>query len=81
MNDIQGLITQLRAKGWTISAIADALGVSREAADSWRSGKRYPGTAQAVRHELERLLAKKRIPKQKRYIMKGAGGNVTKTAC
>jgi transcriptional regulator with XRE-family HTH domain len=67
MNDVQELIAQLREKGWTISAIADAMSVSRDAVDFWRAGSRYPSNALPVKHELERLLAKKRIPKRKRY--------------
>ena len=67
MNDVQELLERLREKGWTLSAIADAMGVSRNAVDFWREGSRYPTNALAVKHELERLLAKKRIPKRKRY--------------
>ncbi len=67
MNDVQELIAQLRAKGWTLSAIADEMAVSRNAVDAWRSAHRYPSNTLAVRHELERLLVRKRIPKRKRY--------------
>jgi predicted transcriptional regulator len=67
VNDIQELIGQLREKGWTLSAVADEMGVSRNAVDLWRSGSRYPTNVLAVKHELERLLVRKRIPKRKRY--------------
>ena len=67
MNDVQDAIRQLREKGWTLSAVADAMGMSRDGVDLWRAGKRYPSNAQAVRRELDRLLKKKRIPKRKRY--------------
>ena len=67
MNDVQELIERLRAKGWTLSAVADEMGVSRNAVDFWRSGSRYPSNTVAVKHELERLLVRKRIPKRKRY--------------
>ena len=71
MNDVQELITQLREKGWTLSAIADEIGVSRDAVDLWRMGKRYPATSQAIKGELGRLLLRKRVPKRKRYAAIG----------
>ena len=67
MNDVQAAIVQLREKGWTLSALADELGMSRDAVDLWRAGKRYPSNAQSVRHELARITRMKRIPKRKRY--------------
>ena len=67
MNDAQDLIEQLRGKGWTLSAIADEMGVTRNAVDGWRAGTRYPANSQAVKVVLEQLLQRKRIPKRKRY--------------
>ena len=67
MNDVQELIGQLRGKGWTISAIADEMAVTRNAVDAWRAGTRYPSNALAVKRELQRLFERKRIPKRKRY--------------
>jgi predicted transcriptional regulator len=67
MNDIQELIWNLRSRGWTISAIADALKVTRSAVEYWRVGSRYPSNVLAVKHELERLLEREDIPKKKRF--------------
>ena len=66
MNDIQELLEQLRGKRWTISAIADEMGVSRNAVDHWRAGNRYPSNTVAVKHELERLLSRRSVPKKRR---------------
>lgn len=68
MNDIQGLIAELRGRGWTLSAIADELGVSRQAVERWREGTRYPHQVVAVKALLERMLRQRRVPKRKRYM-------------
>jgi transcriptional regulator with XRE-family HTH domain len=66
MNEFQVLLAELRAKGWTLAAIADELGITRNAVDAWRSGARFPSNAVAVKRELERLLNRKRIPRRRR---------------
>jgi lambda repressor-like predicted transcriptional regulator len=35
MNDVQELLAGLQYKGWTLTAIADEFGISRNAVDSW----------------------------------------------
>ncbi len=67
MNDVQEALAALRAKGWTLAAIADELGMTRNAVDAWRSGTRFPSNAVVVKRELVRLSSRKRIPKQRRY--------------
>jgi hypothetical protein len=66
-NIVQATIEALRAKGWTISAIADALGIPRATVDRWREGSRYPANGVIVERGLAALLVRKRIPKRKRY--------------
>ena len=68
MNDIQELLTELRARKWTDAAIADELGVHLVTVQTWRSGKFYPSNAKPVALALRDLLRRKRIPKQKRGI-------------
>jgi len=64
MNDVQELLAGLQSKGWTLTAIADEFGISRNAVDSWRSGKHNPRQSVVVQRELKRLLGRKRIPKR-----------------
>lgn len=64
---IQLKITELLKKGWTLAAIADELGVTSDTVELWRAGKRNPTNAKAVLLMLDKVLKKKRIPKQKRY--------------
>jgi hypothetical protein len=69
-NVIQETIEELKTRGWTISAMADALGVPRDTLDRWHHGSRYPANALFVQRGLNMLLARKRIPKRKRYTHK-----------
>jgi hypothetical protein len=64
---IQETIEQLRAKGWTVSAMSDAVGIPRPTLERWRHGSRFPTHAEFVRRALAELLTRKRIPKRKRY--------------
>jgi len=64
---IQLKIAELLKKGWTLAAIADELGVTSDTVELWRAGKRNPTNAKAVLLMLDKVLKKKRIPKQKRY--------------
>lgn len=68
MNDVSVLLEKLLAKGWTISAVADAIEVPRNTVDRWRRGVHQPAHEQAVALLLERLLLRKRIPPRKRYV-------------
>ena len=67
MNDIRTKLAELEAKGWTLAALADELGVTRNAVEKWKAGDRYPTNAKAVLALLTRLATKKRIPKRRRY--------------
>ena len=66
-SEIQSKIAELLRKGWTLAAIADELGVTSDAVELWKAGKRNPTNAKAIFLMLDRLLEKKRIPKKKRY--------------
>jgi len=66
-SEMQLRIGQLVKKGWTLAAIADELGVTSDTVELWKAGKRNPTNAKAVLLMLDKVLKKKRIPKQKRY--------------
>ena len=68
MNEVQTRIAQLESKKWSLAAIADELGVTSDTVELWRAGKRNPTNAKAVLLMLDKILKKKRIPKQKRYV-------------
>lgn len=67
MNDVQEQIVRLEAKGWTLAAIADEVGVSVSGAEKWKGGQRYPENSKAILLMLSLMEQKKRIPKQRRY--------------
>lgn len=73
-NEIQLQIDQLVEKGWTLAAIADELGVTSDTIELWRAGKRHPTNARGILLMLDKVLEKKRIPKQRRYA-KGSRQN------
>jgi uncharacterized protein YjcR len=64
---VQELISQLQAKGWTLAAIADELGVAYRTIASWRANTHQPANPKLVEDRLAQLLARKRIPKGRRY--------------
>ena len=66
-SEIQTLIAQLNAKGWTYSAIADELGSDYRTLWQWRTGRFTPANSKAIALALRHLLGWKRIPKKKRY--------------
>ena len=68
MTEIQELLAQLRAKGWTYVAIARAMEVEYHTIMKWEKGIHAPRNAGAVRRTLQQLLRRKRIPKQRSYI-------------
>lgn len=70
MNDVQELLAELEDKGWTLTAIADEFEISRNAVDSWRSGKHLPRQSVIVNRKLERLLGRRWIPKRRRMVRK-----------
>ena len=67
MNEIQARIARLRAKGWTIAAIADELEVTRNAVEKWTAADRTPSNRKSTLQHLDRLLQRRHIPKKRRY--------------
>ena len=65
-NAVQEKLAGLKAKGWTLAAIADALGVAYNTVQKWDAGSRYPSTAMLVLQTLESLAASKRVPRKRR---------------
>ena len=46
MNEIQERLATLQDKGWTLAAIADEVGVTVNAVEKWKAGRRYPANVQ-----------------------------------
>ena len=67
MNGVQLSLTNLRIKGWTLAAIADELEVTKNAVEKWNAGDRTPANRKSTLEHLDRLLLRRRIPKQRRY--------------
>jgi transcriptional regulator with XRE-family HTH domain len=67
MSDIQTKIAELQKRGWTISALADELEVSRDAVDKWMAGNRNPVNAKGINTMLDQIARRKRVPKKRRY--------------
>ncbi len=67
MDMIQQRLAQLKAKGWTNAAIADELEVHHITIRRWQTGDRYPENAKPVAMALDMLIARKSVPKQRRY--------------
>ncbi|MDO8531995.1 MAG: helix-turn-helix transcriptional regulator [Dehalococcoidia bacterium] len=67
MNDVQKAMAALQARGWTVAALADELGVTVSAAEKWKAGQRYPANAKAILALLDQIDKRKRVPKQRRY--------------
>ena len=74
--DVKEVIARLQAKGWSIAALADTMGLSRYALDKWKSGERNPSHQVLVLAALKKLETRKRIPKRKRYAY-GRSGRTT----
>ena len=70
MDDVREMIGQLRAKGWTLAAMADELEVDAYSMLRWETGQRSPANAAGVKTMLRQLMARRRIPKRKRYTKK-----------
>lgn len=60
-------LLELHNQGWTYAAIADELQVPADSVRKWAEGRRVPRYAHLIDEKLEGLLARKRIPKKKRY--------------
>ena len=67
MNDVQERITRLIDKGWTKAALADELGMGWMGLHQWTTGERNPANPKLVLAALDSLLARKRVPKKRRY--------------
>jgi transcriptional regulator with XRE-family HTH domain len=67
MNEVQIKLAELQQKGWTLAALADELGVTKNAVEKWKAGDRYPTNPKAVLAMLDQITKKKRIPKKRRY--------------
>jgi orotate phosphoribosyltransferase-like protein len=64
---VKEALAALKAKGWTISAVADELAVDRDSVWAWEVGRYRPANPRSVRIALEGLLRRRRIPKRRRY--------------
>jgi hypothetical protein len=79
MNDIQSKIAQLESNGWTLAAIASELDITVNAVDKWKAGDRYPANSKAILRLLDALSQRKRIPKQRRYVLGSRQAKPTET--
>ena len=70
--EVQTRIAILEHKGWTLAAIADAIGVSHNAVEKWKAGDRHPSNPTLIL--LDQLSEKTDIPKKKRYVTKVVSG-------
>ena len=64
--EVLDLLDLLRANHWTDSAIADALGTTRQTVSHWRGGQSYPRYHKAVKMALRGLMMQE-PPKGRRY--------------
>ena len=69
MNEIPEYIAALQHKGWTLAAIADEVGVTRNAVEKWKAGERYPANSKATIAVLVGLGRRRKVPKKRRYNM------------
>jgi DNA-binding transcriptional regulator YiaG len=56
MNEVERIIEQLRAKGWSTTAIARGVGVHYDTVRRWRSGGQRPDNENAVMIVLRQML-------------------------
>ena len=70
MTDVRVRLAELMGKGWTLAAIADEVGVTWRTMKRWETGETYPDTPKPILAALAVLLARKRIPKKRRYQRK-----------
>jgi hypothetical protein len=66
MDDIRTLLRRLQSKGWTLAAVADAIQVPINTVTRWKMGIKTPANPGLVSAGLRRLLARKRVPPQRR---------------
>ena len=65
MGEIQVAIENLGAKGWTVAAIADAMGVGWQTVYRWKRGMNAPPGVATLRL-LRALEGRKEAPKRRR---------------
>jgi transcriptional regulator with XRE-family HTH domain len=70
MNDIQTRIDSLEKLGWTLAAMARAIGVTPDTVGKWKRAERYPKPAKPILAVLDALL--KRKPPKKKVYPKGS---------
>ena len=66
MTEVQDVLGQLMAKGWTMAAIADAISTHRDTVVAWRNGRNQPANVAMVTGALTGLM-RRRVPKKRRY--------------
>jgi transcriptional regulator with XRE-family HTH domain len=64
MNNVQTLLADLKAKGWTNTTIADEIGVTVNAVEKWQAGDRNISQSRLI---LLAQLTRKKPPKKRRY--------------
>ena len=67
MSEVQDVLGELKTKGWTLAAVADAIEVHRETVVSWEAGRHEPTNVKLVVGALRGLLRRSRVPKKRRY--------------
>jgi hypothetical protein len=67
MTETQALLTILRAKGWSIAAIADDLKVNYYTIYRWELGMTSPSNPAPVCRMLWDMLLKDEVPKKRRF--------------
>ena len=66
MNEAHERLQTLRKQGWTLQAIADELGVTRNAIQKWNVGQRSPANLRAVLEVLDGLVGREQAPVPRR---------------
>lgn len=67
MNEVQDVLGELKGKGWTLAAVADAVEVHRDTVVGWDAGLHNPANPRLVVKELRQLLRRRVVPKKRRY--------------
>jgi transcriptional regulator with XRE-family HTH domain len=66
-NGLQQVLAELRAKGWRVPEIAEAMDTHRATVYRWEQGLR-PYQEKAVVEKLKRLLSRKGPPRRRRVV-------------
>ena len=62
MNEVQRRIAKLQSRGWTLAAIANALGNHVNTIEKWKAGDRYPANANSVLLAMDQLAERSPVP-------------------